>query len=388
MAVQTKLPARPSSRPRSYRRRRPPWVYRVRRIVLALLVVFLLATTWSLVSALRAPGDDVPTKLAEWARDHALGPVVTLAENIQYKLNPPKTGGVPDTGELAAGAHEGTHLVATPSGIELQPRITSPVTPALAGEGVYVPAVTTSVGPLVQVTYVRPDTVHTSYLTGIAWMSRSLRFVLHPGYEDPGTNGMSVPSTLSGSGLTGLAATFNGGFKLKDANGGYYDNGHTASPLVDGAASLVIDKSGHATVGVWGSDVRMGPNVAFVRQNLKPLIVGGQVAPNLDSNVEASWGTTVGGSLAVWRSGIGVTSSGDLVYVGGDALTVSALADLLQRAGAQTAMQLDINKAWVSYMWYSHHGGTPAPHKLGHFQRPADRYLGPVSRDFVAVYTP
>jgi len=388
VAVSTKLPARPSSRPTSYRRRRRPWVYWLRRTVLAVVLVFVLATTWSLVSALRAPGDDVPTKLAEWARDHALGPVVTLAENIQYKLNPPKTGGTPDTGDLSAGAKEGTHVATVADGVPLQPRVTSPVSPALAGEGVYVPAVTTSRGPLVQITYVRPDTVHTSYLAGIAWMSSRLRFVLHPGYEDPGTTGMSVPSTLSGSALDGLAATFNGGFKLKDANGGYYDNGYTASPLVDGAASLVIDKSGHATVGVWGSDVRMGPNVAFVRQNLQPLIVGGQVAPNLDSNVQASWGTTVGGSLAVWRSGIGVTSSGDLVYVGGDALTVSALADLLQRAGAQTAMQLDINKAWVSYMWYSHHGSTPVPHKLGHFQRPGERYLGPVSRDFVAVYVP
>jgi len=51
-------------------------------------------------------------------------------------------------------------------------------------------------------------------------------------------------------------------------------------------------------------------------------------------------------------------------------------------------MQLDINKAWVSYMAYSHSGGNATPHKLGDFQRPADRYLSPTSRDFVAVYAP
>jgi hypothetical protein len=49
-------------------------------------------------------------------------------------------------------------------------------------------------------------------------------------------------------------------------------------------------------------------------------------------------------------------------------------------------MQLDINKAWVSFMSYSHSGTTVTPHKLGSFQRPPDRYLNPTSRDFIAVY--
>jgi hypothetical protein len=72
----------------------------------------------------------------------------------------------------------------------------------------------------------------------------------------------------------------------------------------------------------------------------------------------------------------------------GDAMSVSDLADVLHRAGAVTAMQLDINQAWVSYMAYSHAGPTAVPHKLGKFQRPADRYLHDTSRDFVGVYLP
>jgi hypothetical protein len=124
-----------------------------------------------------------------------------------------------------------------------------------------------------------------------------------------------------------------------------------------------------------------------VRQNLRPLISGGVLAPNLASNVESSWGATIGGAYAVWRSGLGVTASGDLVYVAGDALSVSSLADLLHRAGAVTAMQLDINKAWVSFMWYPRGGASATAHKLGDFQRPANRYLSDTSRDFVAVYS-
>jgi len=390
--VRVHVERRPSSRPRAYRRRRPAWVYWLRRGVLAGFVVLLVVTTWSIVGALRAPGDDgASVKLAEWGRDHGLGPVVTLAETVQYKLSPPATGGSPDTSVLASGAAIANGAVAHGPGTTvetLHARLTTPVSPSLAGEGVFVPAVTTKAGPLVQVTYVRPDSVHTSYLTGVAWMSHTLRFVLHPGFQDPGTAGMTQPSQIQPTQYPGLVASFNGGFKLKDAQGGYYDNGKTVGPLTNGAASFVVYNDGHATVGTWGADVSMTSQVAFVRQNLQPLISGGTVAPNLDANVQGNWGTTVGGGYAVWRSGIGVTATGDLVFAGGDALSVSSLAEVLQRAGAVNAMQLDINKAWVSYMWYSHTGSHVTPHKLGDFQRPADRYFNPTSRDFVAVYAP
>ena len=385
---------RASSRPKAYRSPRPRWAYRLRRGVLAVVLLLLATTTWSIVGALRAPGDDAASvKLAEWARDHYLGPVVTLAENVQYKLNPPVTGGAPDSSELAAAAKEGS-AQPSPSGpagtslVARQPAIVPPVSPALPGEGVYVPVVKSTKGDLVQFTYVRPDSVHTSYLTGVAWMSHTLKFVLHPGFQDPGLTGMSQPDLIGPSQMPALAATFNGGFKLKDAQGGYFDNGHTVGSLTGGAASLVIYKDGHATVGTWGKDVAMTPDVTFVRQNLKPLVSNGQVADNLDANVESTWGATIGGALAVWRSGIGVTATGDLVYAMGDAMSVSDLADVLHRAGAVTAMQLDINQAWVSYLWYSHTGATAVPHKLGKFQRPADRYLNDTSRDFVAVYLP
>jgi hypothetical protein len=115
-------------------------------------------------------------------------------------------------------------------------------------------------------------------------------------------------------------------------------------------------------------------------------VTGGKVAANLDSNVQSTWGATIGGAAAVWRSGIGVTAQGDLVYVMGDAMSVSDLADILRRAGAVTGMQLDINQAWVSYMYYTHSGSNAVPHKLGKFQRPVDRYFSHASRDFISVF--
>lgn len=54
----------------------------------------------------------------------------------------------------------------------------------------------------------------------------------------------------------------------------------------------------------------------------------------------------------VWRSGVGITADGNIVYAMGPALSVRTLAELLHRAGAVRAMELDINTEWVSFMTY------------------------------------
>lgn len=219
--------------------------------------------------------------------------------------------------------------------------------------------------------------------------SELLRLVKHPGFADPGHLSLfAQPDAVLHAARADLVATFNSGFKIKDARGAFYADGHAVGKLTRGAASLVIYRDGHATVGTWGSTVSMNPDVVSVRQNLTLLVEHGRPAAKLDGNVQADWGATIRGADVVWRSGIGVTSSGDLVYVAGDALSVKSLAALLRDAGAVRAMELDINVAWISYMWYS--PGTsataPVPHKLVPFQRPANRYFTPTSRDFFAVY--
>ena len=363
---------------------RPRSVIRVGLISLSVLIVVVMGIgAKSLIDALQQPtGEDTSVKLAEWSRDHGLGVVVTAAENIQYRLNPPATGGTPNTSLL-------NEIQSAPAASALQQPIDTPAKPALPGEGKFIASGGKGHQVDLQITYVRPDQVHTSYLTGIAWMSHNDRFVLHPGFQEPGrSSNWTQPDHIANTGNTNLLATFNSAFKLKDANGGYYDNGQTVGSLVPGAASLVIYKDGHAAVGTWGSDVSMTPEVAFVRQNLKPLISQGVVAADLNKRVESTWGATVGGDLAVWRSGIGVTAAGDVVYVMGDALSVQSLADLLHRAGAVNAMQLDINRNWISFMSYKNVNGTMVPKKMGTFQRPASRYFAPSSRDFVAVYAP
>lgn len=364
---------------------------------LILVVVLLMGSVaWSLGQALTAPGSDSTTvRVAEWGREHGLGALVTAAENVQYRLNPPTVGGKLDPAaleQLGTAANQTPRAGSRPARgkVAVHAPLAPLVSPALVGEGVFRPVVTVKGQPAVQVAYLRPDSRHTSYLAGVAWMSgKLLRLVQHPGFEDPGhLTRFTQPDTVPASARAGLVATFNSGFKINDARGGYYADGHTVGTLTPGAASLVVYQDGRTNVGAWGSTMSMTPDVVSVRQNLKLLVDNAHLVPNLDSNVQSNWGATIKGAYYVWRSGIGVTASGDLVYVAGDALSVHSLADLLQRAGAVRAMQLDINVAWISYMWYSPgaSAATPIPHKLVAFQRPANRYLTNTSRDFFAVY--
>ena len=87
-------------RPRRARSRRgDPGRRRLRdrlwvRITAAALAVFLVVVGWSVGHALTVPGGgSISTRLAEWARDHYLGPLVTFGEWVSY--NPPKKGGKP-----------------------------------------------------------------------------------------------------------------------------------------------------------------------------------------------------------------------------------------------------------------------------------------------------
>jgi hypothetical protein len=237
------------------------------------------------------------------------------------------------------------------------------------------------------VTYLRPDAVHTSLTAGLVRMDHRLQFQLIPGRREPGhgpwPEGNRIPPDSVGQAL----AAFNSGFRVQDSQGGVYVDGRTVGHLVDGAASLVIDTSGTATVGQWGRDVRLSSTVASVRQNLTLIVDNGRPVPDLTAGGSRRWGVTLGNAVLVWRSGVGVDANGNLIYAAGAGLSISSLADLLTRAGSVRAMQLDINHTWVSYNLYSHDVTKPARKLLSGMALPATRYLHPDDRDFIAVYS-
>jgi hypothetical protein len=241
----------------------------------------------------------------------------------------------------------------------------------------------------------RADTVYTGQITTAVWIDPTrLRVSLIPGAHEPGGT-WPEPPDITGAALSTAVAAFNGGFRMQDAHGGFYLDGHQAVPLRSGAASVVIYADGHINIGTWGREVTMTPQVRAVLQNLVPLVDNGQTAPDATYHDTHIWGATLGANTVVARSGIGITADGALLYVAGPALTARSLAESLQRAGAHRAMTLDINPEWVTFNFYSHprpaNPNTILPAKLyPQMQRPADRYLGPTreSRDFLTVSLP
>ncbi|GAB2704013.1 phosphodiester glycosidase family protein [Kitasatospora kifunensis] len=399
--------------------RRPRWPRRMLRkrpvrVVLALFLVFVTWLGWSLGEALLAPGNDgAVARIAEWARDHHLGPMVTGLETAQYKMNPPRVGGRPtisldpvgptpaqstpaqstpaqsaSASAVASAENRHPQAPAVPP-LTLAP-LRSPAGDPLPGEGAWRVIGSTDGVPSVESALLRPDSEHTSYLAGVVSMDQRLvRFQLHPGTDDPGPDNWGVPPNIPPEARAGLLASFNGGFKVAEAQGGFYLNGVTHGTLRGGAGSLVFYKDGHTTVGSWGDEVSMSPDVVGVRQNLRLIVDHAAVPEDVDHDVESGWGLTIGGKFFVWRSGVGVTQDGRLIFAYGPALSVRTLADLLQQAGCVQAMQLDINPAWMSYNYYQQGADPQNPTStklLPDQERPADRYFEPTSRDFTAVY--
>jgi hypothetical protein len=287
------------------RRRRSPgllrrfWAHRTVQAVTVGLAVLLCWAGFSIGQALTAPGNTgASARLAEWARDHYLGPVVTFGEWISY--NPPKTGGKPQFSLTApsspaspggAGAKPRAWTSANPVTADVPARLTSPAGTPLPGEGQWRVLASVHGVPAIYGTYLRPDRVHTSYVAGIASMDpRLVTFQLRPGHEDPGPANWGYAPYLPAGSRNGLLATFNGGFKINQAGGGFYLNGITRGTLTRGAASLVYYRDGKVAVGVWGRDLRMTPQVLGVRQNLKPIVDHGAVPASVDQNVLSQWG--------------------------------------------------------------------------------------------------
>jgi hypothetical protein len=266
------------------------------------------------------------------------------------------------------------------------------VNPPLANEGRWGTIGATVGGvPSMYAAWIRPDPVYTSVVATVAWMDPTLlRAVLYAGVQEPGGSGWRYQAPVSAADRPALVAAFNSGFKLADSQGGYYAEGRLVRALRPGAATLVINADGTPTVGQWGRDVQMGPQVAFARQNLSLIVDNGAPVPDIASS-NIKWGATLGNKVLVWRSGVGVTATGALVYAAGNNLSAPTLAATLARAGAVRAMELDINSFWVDFFAYGPplpgQPGTPSVAKLiPDMQAATNRYFTDNSRDFVALF--
>jgi hypothetical protein len=215
----------------------------------------------------------------------------------------------------------------------------------------------------------------------VAWMDPQLtRTAVVPGTGDP----LRSPwgGQVARDQQPFLVASFNGGFKWGDFNGGVIAFGSAYRSPVPGEASLIVYDDGSYTVGQWGRDNDPAKTVVALRQNLGMLVDAG--APTAAASAPGNWGASVSG-VATMRGAVGVDANGGLVWAGGR-LSPLDLARALVGAGAVRGMQLDINPDWVGFNSYDVSADNVA-HGTGLFGATgADRYLHPDGRDFVAVF--
>lgn len=223
--------------------------------------------------------------------------------------------------------------------------------------------------------------------TSVAWFDTNLlAFGQVPGTVMPEAHFDHGTGMVSQNLRQFYVAGFANGYKMNQSQGGYFKDGKTYVKMVPGKATLLTYPNGSLRLVVWGRSP-VPPGYAVARQNLKPIVDNGVAM--IQTENQQKWGTTwhgLGkGKNYVWRSGLGVRSDGSLVYVQGDWLSGRGLAALLARAGAVTAMALDMNSGFANGYLY----GPYLPHpKLINPNNPNDpmSFYKPSERDFVAVF--
>src|SRR5579862_481519 len=244
-------------------------------------------------------------------------------------------------------------------------------------------------GPAVLVTTFRPQLDSPSTVAYVAWFDHTrTALAYYPGASEPPNAAVRGPMMIPQDQRWRLLATFNAGFIYRQGHNGSSDNGRVNEPLSDGNATLVGYKNGTVAIVKWSGGPSPGPNVAWSRQSLAPIVWNGRLNPALNTNPNSYHGGTRSGAAGnVWRTGVGIDKRGNVIFVAAPDQTVITLAKLLQHSGAVRAMEFDINPEWHTLITYTHdhHQLTPRMVEPQPMQ-PATRYLVPDDRDFFAVY--
>jgi hypothetical protein len=361
---------------------------RVRRILTVAAIVMLVPAGFSFLGAMtETSNSSTGIRAVEWLRDNGAAGVVAQVESVYYSLTAPSKGG-PTLRALPKVGYGAAALGASRVASEYRPaRVPALIRPALPGEGIWhATRPGLEANPPMLLTTIRNQPEYPRVLAGLAWINTKRTFVsLHPGRLEPSVElprgSMDVPLEARHK----LLATFNSGFKLSDAKGGFAVKGHTYAPLRNGQGTLVGYANGSVDVVDWSGGPTVPAGVRFARQNLPLIVNEGKLNPTLANGAE--WGATVGNAVLVWRSGIGVDSHGNLIYAAGEDQSVQSLARTLQHAGAVRAMELDINSYWVSFITYGAPGALEPKNLLPGMERSDTRYLEPDDRDFLTVYS-
>jgi hypothetical protein len=324
-------------------------------------------------------------RTVEWLRTNHFNWLVDDAEHLYYTWRTPAKGG-PQLKTLPAVGLQAEPKARAKARAPWPPRIRPVFAHPLPGEGVWRPSgPRIDGGPPVLVTTFRSERDYPRIVAYVSWFDhRRTALAYYPGRYEPPSATLRGPMEVPFGQRWRLLATFNSGFIYSDGLNGDALDGQVNEPLRDGLATVVGYRSGRVGIVDWHGGPSPGPEVAFARQSLPLIIDHGRLSPALSDSTR--WGFTLGNAVRVWRTGIGIDRRGNLLYAAADFQTVTTLAEILRRAGAVRAMELDINPEWPTLITYRHRDGLLPTRVVPNYQQPVTRYLVPDDRDFFAVY--
>jgi hypothetical protein len=256
-------------RVRNYFTKRQLFWRRTGFAAVALGLVFSLIVSALTLDRVVRKNENLLTASATVLRESGFGVAVAFAEDVYYTyLNPPSVGGTPTAApnlniretlpelniptDASVANNPAWGVAKVPS--EPPAALVSPVEP-LDGEGEWASTrIRVNGNTAIRIAQIRPDDIHTSYWATVAWFDpKLLAFAQVPGTKIPEVEGLEgrtgrVPNELQPYYVAGL----NGGFLMRDSQGGYSFEGKVYKRLIDGKASLVTYNDGSFDVVQWG----------------------------------------------------------------------------------------------------------------------------------------
>lgn len=279
-----------------------------------------------------------------------------------------------------------------PKNIDLQSIPVLIPTPSLVGEGVWIP-LKQNIYPgqtIIASTFLRPDSAKPYAVVTLVKMDmEKLALGVEAGtYYPGGTRHVYGPGfvPIAIQKANTLLAVFSGGFQEKDGHYGMIVGNKTYVPLRNGLPVIVLHKDGSVNFADYTGQ-KFAQDVVGLRQNGPYLVRHNVITPFVEQGPD-TWGRTTTNSMYTWRSGIGITKNGNLIYAVGNSLLPKTLAIALQKAGAIDAIQLDINPFWVRFILYKSLGNGMYSYNslLSNMQNGGYQYLHGYNKDFFYVY--
>ncbi len=265
----------------------------------------------------------------------------------------------------------------------------------LSGEGVWnnYPLAQFPNKEVMATTFVRPDPNRNyAIVTLIKINMKYLNIGAVAGTVEPGSSlGNPGPGKvpLSIQNANTLVAAFAGGFQYSDGAYGMIVGGKTYVPLENNLATFVAYKNGtNEIIDYIGQNLGDPTSILFIRQNNPMLVENSMPDTTTQSGGYKAWGRTVTPNMYTWRSALGITKNGNLIYAVGPSLVPTTIAEALSWAGAVNGMQLDINPYWVRFVTFTPKGNGQYSYQslLNTMQNGGYSYLNGYIKDFMYLY--